>query len=74
MLNNIVPEGRIIEGPIILFIVKAVYVALWWVVPMKMAKARSRNKWGWVVGAHLLTAPATIFLLTVMGKAQDSSE
>lgn len=55
-------------------IVLALYVALWWVVPMKMAKARNRNQWGWVLGAHLLAGPIAIFLLAVMGKAQDSSE
>lgn len=69
MLNNIGPAGLIL-----LAIVLTLYVALWWVVPMKMAKARNRNQLGWVFGAHLLAGPIAIFLLAVMGEAQDNRQ
>lgn len=69
MLNNIGPAGLIL-----MVIVLTLYVALWWVVPMKMAKARNRNQLGWVLGAHLLAGPIAIFLLAVMGKAQDNRQ
>ena len=69
MLNTVGPGGLII-----LLIIFAAYVGLWWVAPMKMAKTRNRNPLGWVVGSHLMSGPIAVFLLAVLGPAQNKSE
>ena len=58
MINNIGPSGLILV---------AMYIVLWWVLPMMMASNRNRNMWGWLLGAHLMSGPIAIFLLAVLG-------
>ena len=69
MLNNVGPNGLTL-----LLIIFAAYVGLWWAAPMTMANNRNRNPWGWVVGAHLMSGPIAVFLLAVLGPAQDKPE
>ena len=67
MIDNIgLPE-------LILFLA-AMYILLWWVLPMTMASNRNRNMLGWLLGAHLTTGPIAIFLLAVLGDNKSESK